>query len=135
MKKYTTQQKKEFYAKIRSDFATAKKEAEKLEFRRAYEHAQAQGLTMSLYAFVFVKIQLEKLGLKGIPYIDCKTFAGWKKNGYTVKKGQKSKINGITFLRIEPKKEDKEKEKESKNGFLIPKAYKLFHISQVEKTA
>ncbi len=60
--------------------------------------------------------------LDGIPYIDCKTFKKWQESGYIVKKGEKSKISGITWISNE--KDDDEK-------FIYPKQYNLFHKSQV----
>ena len=70
---------------------------------------------------------MENNGFDGFPYIDCKTYKNWQENGFIVKKGEKSKIDGITW--IAPK--GKDGEEEDGKG-LYPKRYRLFHRSQVE---
>ena len=66
-------------------------------------------------------------GFDGIPYLDCKTFMGWKERGFIVRKGEKSLIAGITWVSVEGKEGEPDD-----NGFKFPKEYHLFHRSQVE---
>lgn len=68
---------------------------------------------------------MEKLGLEGTPYVDTKTFKGWKESGFKVKKGEHSQINGMTFLILKD-------EEESLIKHVVPKVYHLFHSSQVQ---
>ena len=68
--------------------------------------------------------------LDGVPYIDAKTYQGWKQSGFQVKKGEKSTLNGIVWLKCGPKNASGEVDDDS--AFLIPKLYHLFHRSQVE---
>ncbi len=118
--------KQDYFRQLRYDWKEAKELSVKDEYKAAYEEAKAMGVTCSITGFVFTKLQMEKLGLLGIPYLDTKTYKGWSDLGFRVKKGEKSKISGVTFLVIE--EEDK-----NKPETIYPKKYALFHISQVEK--
>ena len=60
----------------------------------------------------------------GKPYVDFKTFQGWKAEGRTVKKGQKTIYQSVSF----PKGTDK-KSGETKS---FPRTYSLFHYSQTQ---
>ena len=62
-----------------------------------------------------------------IVYVDAKTFNGWRDSGFKVRKGEKSKIEGMTWI-----KSIKEKEGEDDEVNLYPKRYALFHRKQVE---
>lgn len=117
---------KAFHAKMREMWEIAKAFSETKEYDAAWMEAQTT-LTkaFSLPAFIFVKKQLEALGLEGTPYVDTKTFSGWIENGFKVKKGEKSVIDGYTFIEVENKKE-------GEDNFIAPKTYHLFHRSQVE---
>lgn len=77
---------------------------------------------MSPISFMSTKLQMKALGFDGIPWLDTKTLAGWKKFGFLVKKGEHSQLKGITFVEMENKQGDE---------YIIPKMYHLFHISQV----
>ena len=119
--------KKSFYADLRSRWNASKALASSCA--EAFTVAQAQGVTMSIYGFTFVAIQMRELGLDGFPGVDCKTFALWKKAGFIVKKGEKSQIDGITWVPVAGKKTESG---DDKDGFLMPRSYHLFHKSQVE---
>jgi len=70
-------------------------------------------------------MSMRKLKYDGVPYVDCKTFNGWKGAGFQVKRGEKSKISGITWIGNDPDDDD--------DKSVYPKMYRLFHKSQVEK--
>jgi hypothetical protein len=78
--------------------------------------------TMSPISFMSTKLQMKALGLEGIPGLDTKTLAGWKKFGFLVKKGEHSQLKGITFVEMENKQGDE---------YIAPRMYHLFHSSQV----
>jgi hypothetical protein len=82
----------------------------------------------SYYSFYFTLQDMRKVGYQGLPYIDCKTFNGWKETGFKVKKGEHSKIDGIVWLEVKSNKETEDDEKLD----VYPKLYHLFHRSQVE---
>jgi len=126
----TKEEKREYYKLLRADWQRAKEEASKDCWKSAHNEALKSGLRISITGFVFCKLSMEAQGLDGTPYIDAKTFKGWKSVGYTVKKGEKSKIHGITWLKAS-KNTGTEIEAE-KNVFVYPKVYALFHSSQVQ---
>ena len=116
---------KEKMAKLRENWNKAKSMVENGKGKEIEAIIQTHGLKISKTGFMFCKLQMDSLGLDGLPYLDCKTFAGWKENGFVVSKGEKSQIDGITWIPVKDKS-DKEKE------HLLPKGYHLFHRSQVE---
>jgi len=128
---YTKEQKKDFYKNMREQWQRAKELAEDENYKNKYSLliSQSPSLSVSMYSFAFTLAEMEKLKLQGLPYLDTKTFKGWIDSGFKVKKGEKSKINGITWIKKE-RKDDKDKKDDS---FCFPKTYKLFHRSQVEK--
>ena len=69
--------------------------------------------------------------LEGIPYLDARTFQGWKECGFMVRKGEHSTLSGITWIKATTGSESAEPGEEEK-GFVFPKEYHLFHRSQVE---
>jgi hypothetical protein len=127
---YTKEQKKEYFAKLRERWAENKKRAEDdTEARGKYDAivAEAPSYGISYYSFYLTLQAMKANGWDGTPYIDTKTFKGWKEAGFIVKKGEKSKIDGITWLEIKDKEAG-----DDDDGFLLPKLYHLFHRSQVE---
>ena len=125
MKKYTKEEKQAYFQELRDRWKAAKELAETNQFEAAWlEAQQTLGGNFSQTSFIIVKQQLDELGLDGVPYIDTKTFNGWKESGYKVKKGEKSKLSGITWLESDSENEDK---------VVFPKQYSLFHKSQVEE--
>ena len=129
MTKYTKEQKAEYFAKMRAEWKAAKdiSTTKGLEIDAIIMN---HGLQISRTGFIIVQSQMEDQGLDGLPYLDAKTFHGWKENGFKVRKGQKSTISGITWIGTTGKKDAKTDD--DKKGFAFPKTYHLFHRSQVE---
>ena len=126
IKEHTKEEKAVYFKGLREQWNAAKVHA--LNGRKAEIEAiiMNHGMKISNTGFLFVKLQMEAQGLDGLPYLDTKTFKGWKENGFRVMKGQKSTLSGITWIGIY--KEDDE----IKSSYAIPKEYHLFHKSQVE---
>ena len=94
--------------------------------KKHFEAMQAESPSgISYTGYYFTLVQMREQNLEGLPYVDCKTFQGWKQAGFQVKKGEHSKIEGITWVAIEDKNGEDEE-------YVYPKVYKLFHKSQVE---
>ena len=131
----TQEQKREYYKQLRNDWVISKEMAEKDEKAKAlFRETNYKGV--SYYGFYFTLMQMRKLGLKGLPYIDCKTFNKWKEAGFRVRKGEHSKIRGIAWMKVRTKTNPKSlksnaKIKEDDDTFMYPKKYNLFHTSQV----
>jgi len=124
--KYTKEQKQKYFKELRARWKESKALAEKDKLAKAlYKEV---GGNYSYWSFYFTLMSMRKLKYKGVPYIDCKTYNGWKKAGFKVKKGEKSKLSGITWIGNNP---DPDKDNEEK--FLYPKMYRLFHKTQVEE--
>ena len=124
----TTLEKKAYFKNLREQWKNAKVLSEDPNYKYKYNLlvAESPNMRISMYSFSFVLQSMEQNGFSGLPYIDCKTYKGWKESGFTVKKGEKSKIDGITWLLTKKKTEDSE-------DVLYPKMYRLFHKSQVEE--
>ena len=125
MSKYTKEEKAKYFADLRANWKASKELAEKDEVAKAL--FKEAGLSISYFNFYMVLMQMQKLGFEGLPYVDCKTFNGWRDNGFRVIKGQQSKIQGVTWLKTETKDGTED------DGFVFPKTYYLFHKSQVEE--
>ena len=136
---HTQEEKKAYFQNLRTRWAESKKLATNDETAQAlYKEAQASTKSgkFSYWSFYFTLQDMKKEGFSGIPYIDCKTFQGWKESGFMVKKGEKSRIDGIVWLQfgsngsvgndIDPTEEE---------THVYPKLYHLFHTSQVESIA
>ena len=127
----TTQDKKAYMAELRLRWQAAKRTADDPQVKGLYEllREQSPELRISAYSFAYVLSVMRRAGLEGLPYLDCKTFNSWKDCGFKVKKGEKAQIHGIVWKSFETKEKDG-------NGdnieFMFPKAYALFHKSQVE---
>lgn len=128
---------KDVYSKLlREKWKYAKALADKDEIAKAL-YVEV-GEKVSYYSFYYVLSQMRKLGLEGLPYIDMKTFNGWKQIGFKVMKGQHSLIEGITWVEAKSKKvvddiDEEEKEEKKERKIIYPKVYHLFHRTQVEK--
>jgi len=128
--KFTAEQKKEYFQGLRNQWKVAKDMAETAEIKAAWLEAQrTTGGTFSVASFAWVFDQMKKEELDGVPYVDAKTFQGWKKSGFSVQKGEKSNLTGIVWMEV---KEVKKGEKEAEDSFMMPKVYHLFHKSQVQ---
>jgi len=131
--KYTPEQKKEYYGKIKQEWREAKQIAEKDKGRLEKAVALMKIEGISLTGFALIERQMQEQGLEGLPVLDAKTYAKWKEAGYAVKKGEHSTLHGVTF--IQPKNKDEKETKSSRIDtpiYMLPKVYKLFHRSQVE---
>lgn len=129
-KNFTEQEKKAYFAGLREQWTAAKKKYSESELGEARAFIAEHGLSISPYSFMFVQISMRAHGFSGIPYLDCKTYAGWQASGFQVRKGETSKIKGITWLGVG--KSEKPDADEGDPAFLMPKEYHLFHRSQVE---
>jgi len=130
-KQYSPEQKKKYFERLRAIWQEAKDMSinEKLAISAIILKLELQ---VSATSFAVVKKQMDKLGLKGMPYIDMKTFQGWGANGFMVKKGQQSKVTGIVWLGAEENNNNTNKDKKDNSGRRWPKEYKLFHRDQVK---
>jgi hypothetical protein len=126
-KTYTKEERATYYKQLRERWNKAKEIGNEDEIKAVM---MQHGLNFSVRSYCYVMMQLRALGLEGIPYVDTKTFMGWKENGFMVRKGEKSNIDGITWIGIDGKEKTDEGEKE--HHYAMPKAYHLFHKSQVE---
>ena len=123
---YTKEQKTEYFKRLREQWQESKKLAETDEVKGAFREA---GLKISPIGFAMVYHQMRAQGLDGTPYIDAKTFQGWRKSGFKVRKGEHSTLSGITWLEIGEKNSEGIVDEVD---FLMPKVYHLFHRTQVE---
>lgn len=116
---------KAYYKRLREQWAAAKETAD-------VDHISAiiktHGMNISVWGYAFVAYQMKAKGLDGLPYLDMKTFQGWKENGFMVRKGEKSTAIGLTWVPIGGEKEDGEEI----DAYKIPRTYHLFHKSQVD---
>lgn len=126
MKKYTKKQKNAYFKNLRKRWAQTKKLAENDQSARAiFESMEGE---FSYYSFYFTLLEMRAKKLDGLPYIDCKTYEGWKKSGFQVKKDESSVIDGITWVKRKYKDEDGNELEDANTAY--PKLYKLFHKSQ-----
>ena len=132
--KHTKEEVKAWYADLRKQWQEAKALAESKKYEAIFQEALRTGIQVSYTGFVFTKVAMERQNLEGLPYIDAKTFSGWKQSGFKVRKGEHSKITGLTWLRGDKENEQKPEENTTQ-GYSFPKAYYLFHRSQVEAIA
>ncbi len=125
------EQKREYYASLRQKWAEAKALAATDEIGAVYTQLAEMGIgDISLYNVSLILMQAQALGLEGLPYLDFKTYDGWKGSGFQVKRGEKSPVFSLTW--IGPKGENGE---EVSDGQRWPKLTHLFHTSQVEVMA
>jgi hypothetical protein len=128
--KYTKEEKKAYYNSLREQWQAAKIHANNGGKAEIEAIIKTHGFKISVTGYCFIMRQMAAQGLDGIPYLDAKTFQGWQENGFSVKKGEKSTLTGLTWVQIggDPEREDD-------SGWKMPKAYHLFHRSQVEERA
>ena len=132
-KEYTKEERQAYYKALRERWQAAKAVGNEDEVKAIM---MQHGLNFSFRSYMFVKLQMNALGLDGIPYVDTKTFLGWKENGFMVRKGEKSQIDGLTWIAVNGKEAEAPAEgDDEKHGFVMPKCYHLFHRSQVEARA
>ena len=122
---YTKQQKQEYFQNLRKEWKKSKALAENDPTAKALfrETKLLQGISYT--SFYFTLSQMRAKNWKGLPYIDCKTFAGWRSNGFKVKKDEKSQIRGIVWKHpIQKNKDENENVTTTEDKTLLyPKAY------------
>jgi hypothetical protein len=129
MKKEYTKAEKQVYMKgLRDQWKMNKELANKDTNAQARFNAilNEAGGKISYYSYYFTLMSMQHYGYEGEPYIDCKTFQGWLDKGFRVKKGEKSRIDGITWVNFKDKQGEEE-------DVVYPKVYHLFHNTQVEE--
>lgn len=133
-KQYSKEEIKAFYGKQRERWMKSKELVNTDECLGILREMAAQGVSnVSPTSIMFVVSQLKELGLPGLPFIDVKTFQGWKEIGYTVIKGQKAIINGVSWKPTERTNKETGETEETGGGRLLAKSYSLFHRSQVQR--
>jgi len=128
---HTPQQKKEYFKKLRERWQDAKKLLDDGKISEIQAIIATHGMNISVSGFMFVSIQMNSQGFDGLPYLDAKTYKGWRENGFQVRKGEKSTLSGITWISPKDKSDDPDSE-ESESDYVFPKEYHLFHRSQVD---
>jgi len=123
---YSAEDKKAYYKNLRAQWSVAKETADTDHITAIIRN---HGLNISVTGFAFVQAQMNAQGLEGLPYLDMKTFHGWKENGFKVQKGQHSTATGLTWVTVGAKKEATEET--NKDAYKMPRSYNLFHRSQV----
>ena len=131
MKTYTVEEKKTYRQSLRDKWLAVKKSYTQSELTAAEAIIASHGLNVSGYSFMFTAMQMKTLGYEGLPYLDCKTYQGWKDAGFQVMRGEKSRISGVTWIGVSDKKENSDVTVKN-DGYVFPKEYHLFHRSQVE---
>lgn len=125
MTTYTKEEKDAYFKKLRARWEESKKLSATDESAKAVY--RESGGNISYISFWMTLQDMEAHGFDGLPYIDCKTFKGWRSSGFKVRKGEKCLIHGITW--VGAKDDDGEEDEDS---FRYPKVYNLFHRSQVD---
>ena len=82
---------------------------------------------MSHRNVALVAMQMENLGLNGVPYLHTRTYGAWKEAGRQVKKGEKSLLFSITWIGGKAGEDGEEG-----SSRLYPKMTNLFHFDQTE---
>ena len=129
---YTPEQKKVYFAGLRARWQAIKDGVTSGQLDTIKAIIAEHGLNVSPWSYAFTAASMEYHGFDGVPYLDCKTFLGWRATGFKVKKGEKSKISGISWIIIETKSTPDNDNAEEGRQALRPKEYHLFHRSQVE---
>ena len=125
-------EKQAYFAELRARWGSVKKALTQGMIDEVQAVIASHGLKMSVMSYVLVAQQMKALGLDGIPYLDCKTFQGWREAGFIVKKGEHSHISGITWINAGTRDEATGEIVED-SGYLFPKEYHLFHRTQVQE--
>lgn len=74
---YTKEEKKAYFQALRDRWNEAK-ELSKQKGKEIDAIIASHGLNISPTSYMLVYMQMEAKGLDGLPYLDMKTFAGWK---------------------------------------------------------
>jgi len=137
----TKKQKQDYNKELRDRWNAAKKLLDDKRIKVIDAIMRTHGLNYSRTGFFIVYRDMQKQGLDGVPYVDAKTYKGWRESGFQVRKGEKSTLGGITWVGASKEgpstsadntnNTDESGEGENR-GFFFPKSYKLFHRSQVD---
>ncbi|KKL70519.1 hypothetical protein LCGC14_2104060 [marine sediment metagenome] len=130
--KYSKKEVQAYYADLRAQWNRAKQLLTDEKIKVIDAMIATHGLNISRTGYMIVSMQLQSQGLDGLPYLDAKTYKGWQENGFQVRKGEQSTLGSITWIGVKGKEKHETPDGEGKKGFMMPKAYKLFHRSQVE---
>jgi hypothetical protein len=135
-KTFTKEQRADYYKNLRARW-TANKAAAAQDTDAAARYAAIMAETpdykISYAGFYFTYSEMKRQGLDGIPYVDAKTFQGWRASGYQVTKGSKSMLAGITWIATTGTGKSEAINNDSDSTRLYPKQYALFHRTQVEE--
>lgn len=126
--KHTKAEKAAYMKDLRQQWQDVKKQLTEGKIKEIQAIIATHGLKISTTGFMFCAVQMKRQGLEGLPYLDAKTFKGWKENGFTVRKGEHSTLKGITWVGVGGKETD---DTETNFDYMIPRQYHLFHRSQV----
>jgi hypothetical protein len=129
-----TQKQKDHAKELRAKWNTAKQLMTEKKISEIDAVMMTHGLNFSRTGFMIVSQEMQQQGFDGIPYVDAKTYKGWRENGFQVRKGEKSTLGSITWVGV-GKKAPTPAKPEGESGFLFPKSYNLFHRSQVDAIA
>lgn len=122
-----TQEKRDYFKQLRYYWKETKRLLDDKKIDNITAIIREHGLHVSAMSFFFVSLQMEKLGYPGLPYVDCKTFKGWRRTGFQVRKGEHSHIKGIVWMHPIDKEGNEDTE------YIFPKEYHLFHRNQVNE--
>ena len=132
-KTVTKEERKQNFEALRKRWKDAKTQCDAGEISVIQAITKTHGLDVSPYSYFFVSAQIKAKGLEGIPYLDYKTYGRWRGNGFQVKKGEKSVIDGISW--ITPWEKDKEGNDIKEKDYSFPILYHLFGRHQVQEAA
>lgn len=127
---HSKQEKQAYNRELRTRWNAAKKLLTDGKVAEIEAIIMTHGLNISSTGFMIVSMDMKAQGLSGLPYLDAKTYKGWQENGFQVRKGEKATLGGITWIGV--KRKEAKPGKDAKDGFVMPKEYKLFHRSQVD---
>lgn len=130
-KQFTKEEKEAYFQRLRDRWNYAKNMSAD-EKQQAEAIILTHGLNVSYMGYYIVMLQLRAQHLDGIPYLDTKTFQGWKESGFMVRKGEKSTITGLTWISTKQGDAEPASDDKPERAFMFPKEYHLFHRSQVE---
>lgn len=116
-----------YFQSLRDRWQAIKDSATAGEIDAATAAIATHGLQVSPWSYMFTAASMRAQGLEGIPYLDTKTFQGWRAAGFMVRKGEKSTLSGITWVSVKGKDGAPDDD-----GYMYPKEYHLFHRSQVD---
>lgn len=128
---HSPEDKRAYYKELRARWQAAKDGMTAGRIAEIEAIIMTHGLNISSTGFQIVSMGMKQHGFDGLPYLDAKTYKGWQENGFQVKRGAKSVLGSITWIGVKGKSIEAG-DAHDKRGFMMPKAYKLFHRSQVE---